>query len=94
MIETAKVIDGLKIFIVANAKFAELESLVNKVNIFYDHFEIYARHRGLERDTLENFAYDVVRSGPDSVKGLLQQIQGIIFDRGLLKLVADNAKVN
>jgi hypothetical protein len=42
---------------------------------------------------LENFANDVVRGGPDSVKGLLQQIHGIMFDRGLLKLLAENAKV-
>jgi hypothetical protein len=51
------------------------------------------RHDDLERDTLENFAYNVVQDSSNSVKGYLQRIHGIMFDRGLLKLLSDDVKV-
>lgn len=66
-----------------------------QIDIFYKTYESYVnRSEALEKETLEKFAYNVIDDSSNSVKGYFQQIHGILFDRGLLKMMTEDLKVN
>lgn len=66
-----------------------------KIDFFYRTYESYVnRSELLEKETLEKFAYNVIDDNSMSVKGCLQQVYGILFDRGLLNTLTHELRVS
>lgn len=95
IIQTTQCIQDLKGFIEKNSKFNDLENILLKIDFFYRTYESYVnRSELLEKETLEKFAYNVIDDNSMSVKGCLQQVYGILLDRGLLNTLTHELRVS